>query len=267
METSLEDALNGVQSEPETVETPQVETPQEPEAKADGPARDESGRFAPKTDEKGVETPAEPEAEQQDAVPPTDNGLPKEEYTALRAVRDENKELKQQMAALQQRFASQGQKQQPPGEVPDFWEDPNAAFDTRLQQFGSTLMQQFEQRQQVQRIEASEASAKAKYADYGDAFTHFQQAASVNPGLVQQMQVATDPAEFAYKTGKRVMELEQVGSLDSLLAQERAKWEAEAKAAIKPAQQFPSTTATDGSVGSRKGPEWSGPTDLNSLLP
>lgn len=259
METSLEDALNG--NEPETVEAPQIE--EQPEANAEGPNRDEHGRFAPKAQETGVEKPEEAEAEPE-VVPPTDQGLPKEEYTALRAVRDENKELKQQLEAMRQQFASQGQQQQPQ-EVPDFWEDPNRAFDARFQQFGQQLMQQFEQRQQVQRIEASEVAAKAKYADYGDAFTHFQQAASMNPMLVQQMQVASDPAEFAYKTGKRAMELERVGSLDDLIAQERAKWEAEAKAAM-PQPKLPQSTATDQSVGARSGPTWSGPTPLDAAL-
>lgn len=254
METKLEDALNGVE------ET--VDTPQEPEVQTEGPARDDHGRFAPKTDEKGVEKP-EPETEQE-PVPPTE--LPKEEYTALRAVRDENKELKQQLEAMRQQFASQSQPQQP-AETPDFWEDPNRAFEARFEQFGTRLMQQFKQEQQVERIEASEQAAKAKYDDYGDAFGHFQQAVSVNPALIQQMQAASDPAEFAYKTGKHAMELEKVGSLDSLLAQERAKWEAEARAAIPQQPRLPDTTATDGSTGSRTGPEWAGPTDLNKLLP
>ena len=261
METSLENALRG-EAEPETVEAPEVETPVEPEV--DGPARDEHGRFAPKAQEKGVEP--EPEQPEQEAEPPSDQGLPKEEYTALRAVRDENKELKQQIAAMQQQFASQQARPQEASQVPDFWDDPNAAFDARIQQFGTQLMQQFQQQQTVQRIEASEAAAKAKYADYGEAFGQFQQAVQMNPGLIAQMQAASDPAEFAYKTGKRAMELEQVGSIDELIARKVAEREAELKAAM-PAPKLPETTATDGSMGSRKGPEWSGPTDLNSLLP
>jgi len=98
-----------------------------------------------------------------------------------------------------------------------------------------------------QRIEASEAAARAKHADFADALGAFQQAVQHSPALIQQMQAASDPGEFAYSTGKRAMELEKVGSIDELLKAERAKWEAEAKAQM-PEPRFPRSTVNDGSV-------------------
>jgi hypothetical protein len=63
------------------------------------------------------------------------------------------------------------------------------------------------------------------------------------------------------------MDLERVGSFDELLKAERAKWEAEAKAAMPaPQPTFPTSTASDGSVASRGGPVWSGPTPDKTLL-
>jgi hypothetical protein len=128
-------------------------------------------------------------------------------------------------------------------------------------------MQRIQQQQTMERINASETEAKGKYADYDDAFRAFQQAASANPSLIQRMTAASDPAEFAYKTGKVAIDLEKVGSMDELLKSERAKWEAELKAAI-PAQpqSFPATTATDGSVGGRTGPAWAGAVPIDQLL-
>lgn len=235
---------------------------EEPEVKEETPTqpRDDSGRF---TKETGVEDAVESAVEEtegqnsEEPVVPTEQPLPKEEYQALKAERQKRQELERQMAAMQQKFATQQQVQQPQEQPPGFWDDPDKAIEARIGQATEIAIQRYEQQQTMRRIEASEAAAQAKYTDYGDAFTHFQQAASVNPGLIQQMQVASDPAEFAYKTGKRAMELERVGSLDELLNErlkaERAKWEEEVKAKV-PAPKLPSSTATDGTVGDRRGP-------------
>lgn len=217
---------------PELVDEPKITDaqPQEAEQAADGQPRDEHGKFAPK--ETGVK----------------EEGPPPSESVPVKALQDERRkrqELEQQIALLQQQ-AQQPQPQQPP----EFWSNPDGALDARLEQFGSKLIQQFQQQQRIERINASEAEARVKYADYGDAFSAFQQAAQMNPTLIQRMQMAENPAEFAYQTGKRSMELEKVGSLDELLKAERAKWEAEVKAAA-PRPSFPVSTVQDGSAAAR----------------
>lgn len=262
METKLEDALRGEETQPEAVEEV-TEAVDQVEEKSEDQPRDESGRFAAK--EKGVEQQEEAQADvPAPSEPPSDttDGLPKEVYEPLKAVRSENRELKQQIAALQQQFAQTQTTESPP----EFWDDPDGAIEARITQATEVAIQRYQQQQVLERIETSETAAKAKYADYGDAFAAFQQAASLNPGLVDQMRTAPDPGEFAYSTGKRAMDLDKVGSIDELLKSERAKWENEVKAKA-PAPKLPATTATDGSVGSRTGPDWSGPADLSSLLP
>lgn len=259
--TSIEDILK---EEPQ----PEAETQQEAEPIVDQPSgiadppserlRDEHGRFV-KKDETGVETAEAPKEPKQETAPPADQ-LPKEEYSVVRAVRDENKELKARLAALE---ASKPPVQ--PQQPTDFWEDPNAALAARDEQLLEKLFQRMEQRQQLQRMDQSEAAAKAKYADYGEAFEAFQQAVQVNPRLAMELAQQPDPGEFAYSKGKAALALEKFGSIDDLLKAERAKWEAEVKGAA-PTLQLPSTTAADGSVGSRTGPEWSGPRPLNEIL-
>lgn len=267
MERPIDEILS---EQPEAAVEPAAapETPEElaspPSPVVDPPSgvlRDEKGRFAPK--ETGVEEPAQV-AEQ---VPPTEqvNQLPKEEYTALRAIRDENRELKRHLAQIEQRLSQPAQPATPP---PDFWDDPHGYMSSQFASFGEQLLGQFEQRQQVQRLNASEEAAKARYADYDEAYLAFEQAVQHNPRLAVELAQSSDPGEFAYSKGKAALAIQTVGSLDALKAQIRAEVEAEAKAHFQPAQRLvlPSTTAADGSVGGRSGPDWGGPQPLGQIL-
>jgi DNA repair exonuclease SbcCD ATPase subunit len=225
--------------------------------------RDEKGRFA-KKDETGVETPPVAEAAPAEPVPPTEpaDRLPRDVYEPLKAIRDENKELKAQLAAIQQRLEAP----QPQPQPVDFWDDPQSFMEQRFSVMNEQLLQQFEQRQTARRLDASEQAAKAKYADYSEAFSAFEQAVQLNPRLAQELAMAPDPGEFAYARGKTAIEIQKVGSIDELKKQIRAELEAEARAVIQPAPTLPSTTAADGSVGARTGPTWAGPTPLTQML-
>lgn len=264
MERSIDELLSGEPAEAEVAEVQEAEPTPEPEAAApadEGQPRGPDGKFLPK--QTGVEEPQA--AEPVEAAPPAADQLPRDVYEPLKAVRNENRELKAQIEALQRQFAQA--QQQPARPEPDFWENPQGVIATQVQRAVMEALQAEKQQQTMARINESEAVAKGKYADYDDAFRAFQQAASANPSLIQQMTAASDPAEFAYKKGKTALQLEQVGSIDELLKSERAKWEAEARAAIPAVpQSFPATTAADGSVGSRGGPEWTGPKSIEQLL-
>lgn len=261
MDQSIGDILNGEpEQELETV-VEQMEEPQiESEPETIGQPRGADGKFLPKM-ETGVETPAA-EAE---PVPPTEQAdrLPQAEYVALKAIRDENKELKAAIARLEQRTAPQAKPQQPPV---DFWDDPQSFLDQRLSGLGETLLEQFEQRQTARRMDASEQAAKAKYTDYDEAFTAFEQAVQLNPRLAHELAMAPDPGEFAYARGKTALEIQRVGSIDELRKQIRSELEAEARAMIQPRQTLPSTTAADSSVGARTGPLWTGPKPIGEIL-
>jgi hypothetical protein len=248
---------------PELVDKPTIDhamkdEPQ-PEVQAEGEEKPErlrgpDGKFASKDqgDKPAEEAASAPPAQEEPNVP----------VKALQEERRKRQELEQQVAAMQAQFA----QQQPQTPTPEFWDDPQGFMAKQLEQHTEQVIQRFQEQQAMERINASETAAKGKYADYDDAFHAFRQAASASPALVQQMKASPDPAEFAYRTGKRSMDLEKVGSIDELLKAERAKWEAEVKAAM-PRQAFPTSTVTDGSVASRGGPVWSGPTQDRDILP
>jgi hypothetical protein len=264
--TSLDELLNGTPAEPETVEQVEAVEPS-PEPETIGQPRDEHGRFAPK-EEKGVETPPEPAEASAEPVPPTEqpNQLPEAEYKALRDERRKRQEAEARAAQLEAQWLAAQQQQRPAEPEPEFWDNPQAVIASQVQQAVMQALEAQKQQQTMERITESENAAKGRYADYDDAFLAFQQAATANPLLVKQMTAASDPAEFAYKTGKTALELSQVGSIDALLQRERAKWEAEARAAMPAPPALPSTTATDGSVGARTGPAWAGPAPIGDML-
>lgn len=259
-QTSIGDMLN---DEPEApvAEEPAEQAEAQPEA--EGQPRGPDGKFLPKA-ETGVETPtAEPAAE---PVPPTEQAdrLPPDVYAPLKAIRDENKELKAAIAELRQHMAAP--QPQPSAPPVDFWDDPNAFLAQRDNNIVESVVQRIQQQQQIEKLNQSEAAAQAKYPDYEEKFAAFQQAVQLNPRLAQELARAPDPGEFAYSRGKTALEIERHGSIDALLAAERQKWEQEVKAVIQPRQQLPSTTAADGTVGSRSGPEWAGPTAISDIL-
>lgn len=253
--TSLDDLLN---------EPVAVTEPQEPETI--GQPRDDHGRFASNQDT-GVETPQEPAEAPVEPVPPTEQtGLPPDEYKALKDERRKRQDAEARIAVLEAQFQTAQQAQQPPEPEADFWDNPQGVIASQVQRAVLEALNAEKQQQQAKRIDESEASARAKYADYDDAFYAFRQAVQANPALAQQMAQASDPAEFAYTKGKTALELGRVGSIDELLKAERAKWEAEAKAAMPAPPALPSTTAIDGSVGGRSGPAWAGAAPLDDLL-
>jgi hypothetical protein len=263
MDRSIDDRLNDEPAAPEAVQQEAQTEAAEPETI--GQPRDESGRFASK-EETGAETPqatAEP-------VSPTEQKaeLRPEEHPALIGERRRRQEAEARAAELEARWLQMQQQQKAQPEAPvDFWDNPQGAIATQVQQAVMQALQAEKQQQTMARINESEVKAKATYADYDDAFRAFQQAAQANPSLIQQMTSAGDPAEFAYKKGKTALDLERVGSIDELLANAKAQWEQEARAAMPaPTATLPSTTATDGSVGGRGGPAWAGPKSLEEHL-
>lgn len=254
---TIGDMLNNV---PEPVAVTEIEQPEvqteQPET-AERP-RGPDGKFISK-EETGVEAPPAAEAAAE-PVPPTEqpNQLPKEEYSALKDERRKRQALEDEIARLRAQ-AVQPPVQQPPVE---FWDDPQAF----MAGFGEQLIQKWEQKQQFQRIDASEQAAKSRHADYDEAFAAFSQAVQLNPTMAYEMAQASDPAEYAYRKGKTALEIQKAGSVDELRAQIRAELEAEARAVIQPSPKLPSTTAADGTVGARTGPEWGGPTPLGKMI-
>lgn len=251
----LDDILNEAPAEPVT-ETPQTEA--QPQAEAERP-RDEHGRFLPKDTGEQQEAPQGAEPAEPSATPaPEPATVPRAALEDERRKRQAEASRAQYLEAQLQQF----QRQQPAEQPAGFWDDPDA----RLEQFGESLIQRWEQRQIVNKANASEAAAKAKYEDYDEVIQEFHRAAAENPRLAAEMFTAPDPAEYAYRKAKSARDLAEVGSLEELEAKIRAKVEAEIRASA-PSITAPQTTANQRSVGTRSGPVWTGPKALGELLP
>jgi len=259
MDQSIDDILNEPTAEA-TEQTTIVDPPSDIADPPSGRLRDEHGRFTKQ--ETGVAEPA-PAVTAAESAPPAEqvDQLPPAEYAALKDERRKRQELERRLDAMQQQLTMK--PQQP---IPEFWDDPDTHLARRDERLVGSIVQQLQQEQRIERLNLSEAAARDKYADYPEKFAAFEQAVQLNPRLAQEMAMASDPGEFVYSRGKTALEIERHGSIDALLASERQKWEQEAKAAFQPRQQFPATTAADGSVGQRTGPEWAGPTPLSQII-
>lgn len=230
-----------------TIPDAEPETGVEPEAPEAQP-RDESGKFAPK------------QAEEPKAEPPS-AALPKDVYEPLRAVRDENKALKDQLEALRREITQQQQPKEPPAPPPSVWEDENA--------WGGALVGQAVQQATLNaRLDMSEMMVRQANPDFEEYKAAFLEMAQANPALVQQALADPHPWQKAYNIAKNARQMQELGatSIDELKAQLRAQIEAE-MAASKPAvPNIPPSLSTQRSVSGRTGPAWSGPKPLNELL-
>lgn len=244
---SLDQLLN---DEPvEDVETDTVETEPTPEVEpqeADGPERDDKGRFAAK----GVED---------DTVPPTDK-LPKEDYKAIREEREKRQNLERELEQLKQQFQAQQKPQEDEAPPPTIWDDEQGW----QQHFGSQVVGQATY---LSKLQTSEIIARQSHEDFGDVWEPMNAFLSENPALAQKVAADAHPWGAAYKAFKNHQQIQELGatSIDELRAKIREELMAEQ--AAKPAQQdLPPTLANERNVGSRTGPEWSGPKSLDQLL-
>lgn len=244
-----EEVLDGVFSREVVDEQP---SPQ-PES-ADGVARDDKGRFAPKT-------PSEPEAEvpQEQAAPPSSTEDPRSGHmvpvaeltgtrTKLQARISELERLHIEAEARAKAFeqmhrqpqqAPQYQQPQQQFDPPDFLTDPEGALNFRLQQQQQQFINQM--------LNQSEIMARDKY---GDEIVNKALEAVKAAGQSTAAEFINNPHPWGemVKWHKRQQTLQVVGDdpeayRSKLETELRAKIMAELKAP-KPAPTFPGTLAT-----------------------
>jgi len=250
---SLDDILDGnnepeVEQQAEPVEQPAVEQP-----------RDESGKFAPK----GVEP--DPVTEQE-AVPPTADRLPPDVYAPLKAVRDENKALKDRLDTLQREIEQRQQPQEQPTPAPDMWENTEGW----QQHFGSQVASQAVQQAAYQnKLMTSEFYARKNIEGFEGAYADMNKWLSDNPSIAQQAAADFDPWGFAYRQYQNNRTIQELGATDVATLNEKLREElmAEMRAQVPAAPaSVPLSLSTRRNVGSRSGPAWSGPTPLGDLI-
>lgn len=245
----IDDILNGEQADTPDVEEPVVET-----VETDDRPRDEHGRFLPK--ETGVEQAQEPET-----VPPTaeTNGLPQEVYAPLKAVRDENKELKARLAALEATPPA------PPPPIPSVFEDEEGF----QQGFGSQVVQQAVGAATLNaRLDMSEMLARqAHEADFDEMKASFLELAQAHPELADQARADPHPWAKAYTIAKNHLAMKELGATDVAALEAKLREKIMAEMASAPvSQSVPLTLSNEQNVGSRTGPAWTGPKSLSDML-
>lgn len=254
MRKSLDDILDG-NDEPEAEA---VEAKAEAAEQTEGQPRDESGKFA----SKGVEPQQElPEAE---AVPPTADKLPPEEYKAIREERQKRQELEAQLQALRQEIQQQ-QPKEPPAPPVSIWEDDQAW----QQQFGGQVVSQAVQQATYQsKLATSEIMARQAFEDFGDTWEPMNAWLTQNPSVAQQAASDPHPWGFAYRAYKNQQTMQELGAtdVDTLRAKLREELLAEMQASLPAQPSIPPSLSTKRSVASRTGPAWSGPTPLGDLI-
>ena len=161
---------------------PKAEAPAAIEPKAaevKEPVRDESGRFAPKTEVQPK--PPEPVKE------PT--------RADIAAIIDERRK--------RQALERQVQELQAGKQKPDFWENPEAALEARVNEVVNPL--------QSQNLQLQVDIARLKYTDFDEVMMGFLEAAQKDPVLKAQADNSPDPLNFIYREGKRLKELGPYG--------------------------------------------------------
>lgn len=130
-------------------------------------------------------------------------------------------------------------------------------------------VEQIRQEMLNERFNNSQMVAAQKYADLDEVVGVFQEAAKANPALAMALQQQAHPYEFAYKEGKRLQLLKEVGddpaSYRQRLEQEiRASIAAESSSA--PKVNLPTSLAGARSSATRSAPAFTGPTPLDNMF-
>jgi len=85
----------------------------------------------------------------------------------------------------------------------DFFEDPNKAFEERIESTLTPWKERF--------FKLSIKAARAGRDDYEEVSEAFSRAADADPRLTEQLRDHDDPGEFIYSVGKQLKELSDVG--------------------------------------------------------
>lgn len=239
----------------DTAEQPKIETTLEPETIGQGQVENEGVEVA----QAGVETP----------VPPTER-LPQDVYEPLRAVRDENKALKAEIEALQNKSQPQQTQQAPwqqPSEIPSIWEDEQGwqdSFTNQVTQQAVFAAQQAVIKAEVKKSEMLMRQAEPEFETLQAEYLALERE---NPGLGRQVISDPHPWNKAIQIVKNHRAMQELGatSVADIEAKIRAEYEAKYAAPAAAAPKLPTSLASTQSASPR-GAVVSGPMSLTQIL-
>ena len=144
--------------------------------------------------------------------------LPTWAKASIKDERAKRQELEKRAIELESKLK---ELEQPQAEKPDFYTDP----DKRL----AVERQEIELKLQRAKIDMSEMLVKQTHQDYDEVVKAFEEAATANPFLAQQMLNHANPALFAYQEGKKHIQIKDMQNPEEY----KAKLEAELREQIK----------------------------------
>ena len=244
--SDLEAVLNGEPYQPEPA--PEPEVPVEAEAAADEQIQPEVAELT------GEEETSTPEAKTEN---PVEEGL----MAGIKAERQKrqeeqlrNKQLQEQLQALQQ--------QQP---KPDFWENPEGILQGMQQQFQAQIHKT--------QTDMSVELMRSLHDDYDDKEAKFIDMAQSNPMLIHQMNQSSNPAKFAYdyvNQQEKLAQMQDPSYEEKLRAEIKAELQAEMQgkvdAELSKRSSLPGTLTNDRAAGGNKPMPYQSPA-LTSILP
>ncbi len=184
-----------------------------------------------------------------------------------RKMRKQWQETQKQLANLEGQLTALRQQQVKPAEEAKQPDDPELDFYGNPIGFVDKRVQTVEQQLRDFRFKTSLRAAVKAYPDFAEAEAAFVAAAQRNPNLAQQLQAHDDPAEFAYQTGKEIIEYEafrrhraQQGAAPVAPSSSQAAPQPPAKPTI------PKSIAGARGSGAGVTQPWAGPRSLDEIL-
>lgn len=255
MATSLESIIDGKEEVIEQETTEKVEETQEPEKVE--PVEETTEEV---TEEPAVEETPEPTGEEE-TTPPVVDDVKTVPLAAVLDERDKRKELQKKVELLE------AEKVEAEKEKVDFWENPEAAVDAKVEERVSKL----EQQRQNDRIADSMQLSKHFHEDFDIAKDAFIKAAEDNPALAEMAIQSEIIGEYIYTTGKQFMELDAAGGdvnalRDKIRLEERAKIMEELKSKEDKLKDVPTPLTDEASATAPREKVEGGSTPLDNIF-
>ena len=185
----------------------------------------------------------------------------------LAALQDVRGELKETKALLMQQMQmQQARPEQAPQPAPDFYEDPQGAMQSQIAPVQQAL--------EAEKLKMSRFYAEDKFGreEVEAAFEYFNQ----NPEQSKALLNHPSPFHAAVEVYQKQKAMAEIGNDPQAYkarveAEIRAKVEAEFKANqvaenVTQVPAAPGSLASEPNLGTRKAPEWAGPSSLDDIL-
>jgi len=258
--------------------TPQAEVPQAVTETTTEQPRDDKGKFAPKQAEvvtKQQEPTGEKPLETTPPVAQPQNNRPPEGHVPLAALVDQRLEARQAKQERDELRRQLAELQKPKQEPVDFYADPDAALNQRLEPF----QQKFDRTISTLTLRASKAEAIASHGkgavvEMETALAEMMEKGDPEVGQLRQHLLGSDdPVGLAMDWYQRRKVMSEVGPDPAAYREKlRAEIIAEMQAGQpeqqqpKPSPIMPSNLAGARNVGTRAGPVWAGPAPLEDIF-